>query len=230
MLDPGRRVFTADPIPETIVRECLELALLSPNSSNLQPWEFHWVRSPDKKAKLITYCLSQPAAATAAELIVCVARTQTWKENAAQMLKIFEEARKTPGVQVPAAAVAYYQKLVPFIYGQGALGLLGCAKKLIFWVRGFFKPTPREPTSSSDMNLWAAKTVALAAETLMLSFRAYDYDTCPLEGFDSTKVRRHLELPQDAFPVMIIAAGKRAANGIYGPRIRFDSKQFIKEL
>ena len=224
------RVFKQDPIPEAVVQDCLDLALLSPNSSNLQPWEFHWVRSAEQKAKLIKYCLSQPAAATAAELIVCIARTSTWKQNAAQMLKIFEQVRETKAAVVPESAVSYYQELVPFIYGQGPLGILGWVKKLLFWGRGFITATPREPTSKADMNLWAAKTVALAAQTMMLAFRAHGYDTCPLEGFDSSKVKKQLELPRDAFPVMIIAAGLRAKNGVYGPRVRFNRKQFIKEL
>jgi hypothetical protein len=29
---------------------------------------------------------------------------------------------------------------------------------------------------------------------------------------------------------MVISVGKRASNGIYGPQIRMDSAQFIKEI
>lgn len=43
------RVYEDSPIPESVMRECLELALLAPNSSNLQAWEFFWVRSPKKR-------------------------------------------------------------------------------------------------------------------------------------------------------------------------------------
>ena len=62
------RVYTDEPIPESVMRQCISLALLAPNSSNLQPWEFHWVRTPEKKAELVRLCLGQPAAATAPEL------------------------------------------------------------------------------------------------------------------------------------------------------------------
>ena len=60
------RVFDRTPVPEADVREALDLALLAPNSSNLQPWEFHWVRTPKMRAALVEACLSQPAAKTAA--------------------------------------------------------------------------------------------------------------------------------------------------------------------
>lgn len=34
------RKFTDKPIPEDVLDACLDLALLAPNSSNLQPWTF----------------------------------------------------------------------------------------------------------------------------------------------------------------------------------------------
>ena len=40
------------------VATALELTTLSPNSSNMQMWEFHRVISDEKKAKLAEYCLS----------------------------------------------------------------------------------------------------------------------------------------------------------------------------
>ena len=88
------RVYDATPIPEEVMRECLRLALLAPNSSNLQTWVFFWVRSADKKAKLVEYCLSQPAAKTAQELVVAVARPDRWRETNALMLAKFDDARK----------------------------------------------------------------------------------------------------------------------------------------
>ncbi len=75
------RVYDGSAIPQEIVERCLDLALLAPNSSNLQTWEFYWVRTQEKKSKLVKACLSQPAAATAAELFVCVARPDLWLKN-----------------------------------------------------------------------------------------------------------------------------------------------------
>ena len=53
------RKFTSTQIPKAILDDCLDMALLAPNSSNLQPWTFYVVRSPEKKSKLVTACMSQ---------------------------------------------------------------------------------------------------------------------------------------------------------------------------
>lgn len=179
-----------------------------------------------KKNELVKACLSQPAASTASELIVCIARTNTWRENAKKMLKVLE----SQGNKVPQTALDYYKKLVPLAYTQGLFSIVGTIKRPILFLRGLKTPTPRNPVSNSDMVLWASKTCALAAENLMLALRAYSFDSCPMEGFDSKRVEKILDLPSDSHVVMVIAAGKRAANGIYGPRIRFERENFIKEV
>src|SRR6185312_13814880 len=47
------RLFDPDVrVPQAVIDHALDLAMLAPNSSNLQPWEFHWVRTPEKKAEL----------------------------------------------------------------------------------------------------------------------------------------------------------------------------------
>jgi nitroreductase len=81
------RKFTDTPIPQAVMDDCLNMALLAPCSSGLQPWEFYVVRSADKKATLVKACMSQLAAKTAAELIVCVARTDRVHEFSRQMLR-----------------------------------------------------------------------------------------------------------------------------------------------
>lgn len=220
------RVYDGTSIPPEIVNKCLDLALLAPNSSNLQMWEFYWVRSKEKKEAMVEACLSQPAAKTAAELIVAVARTNTWKKNSKHMIEVF----KASSFKVPKSVALYYEKLVPMVYTLGPLNILGYLKKITVFLVGFFKVVPREPTSKSDIKIWAAKSTALACENLMLAFRAYGYDTCPMEGLDSSRVKKILNLPNDAMVVMAISAGKRAENGIYGPRIRFERDNFIKEV
>ena len=95
------RVYEDKPIPEKDVQECIDLALLAPNSSNLQPWEFHWVRDPGKRKQLNIACFNQPAARTAAEIIVVVARTNTWNKHRMQMLELLNEQ----GSRAPKSAL-----------------------------------------------------------------------------------------------------------------------------
>lgn len=220
------RVFEPVPIPEAVIQDCIDQAIKAPNSSNLQPWEFHWVKTPEIKAQIVKACLSQPAASTAAELVVAVARIGTWKRNSAQMLDLLMST-ESKGLRIPTSVKHYYKKLVPMAYTQGFLGEIGLLKKAMLFVAGLKNPIPREPTSKSQMIIWAVKTVSLACENMMLAIRAHGYDSCPMEGFDSVRVRKALSLPRDAHVVMVIGMGKRAPNGVYGPQLRLDRKQFV---
>lgn len=217
------RFYTDEKIPADVVNKVLDWGLLAPNSSNLQPWEFYWVKNPEKKAQLVEALLSQPAARTAQELIVAVARRKSWKTVSKQMLTRLNE---TP--DVPKAAKDYYGKIVPLAYTVGPFGLIGWLKKIFLTIAGFTRPIPREPASISDMRVWAVKSTALACENIMLGFSAFGYDTCPMEGFDSSRVKKILGLECGDEVVMVISAGKRDNKGVYGPRIRMPREQFIK--
>ena len=216
------RIYDDSQVKEEDMLKCLELSLLSANSSNLQAWEFYWVRDVDKKQQLIDYCLGQPAAATAPELVVCVARPDNWKLNTQLMLDMFKEK------ELPKAVSTYYKKIVPLAYNQGFLGLFGLIKKISTFFIGLKRSIPREPTSFNDMKIWAHKSTALACQTLMLSLRAFGYDSCPMEGIDSRKIKKLLKLPKKAQICMVISAGKRAKNGVYGKRFRLEKERFIK--
>ena len=43
------RFFSSDPIPQDVIDQCIDAALLAPNSSNLQCWEIHHVVNEEKK-------------------------------------------------------------------------------------------------------------------------------------------------------------------------------------
>jgi len=75
------RIFDREPIPEEVMRDCLRDAILAPSSSNLQPYELYWVRDSTKRKRLGAACLGQPAAKTAGEIVVVVARRDLWKTN-----------------------------------------------------------------------------------------------------------------------------------------------------
>lgn len=220
------RKYTAEKIPDHIVHDCLDLALLAPNSSNLQTWEFYRIKDQTIWDKIVYACFSQPAAKTSAEMIVCVARADHWRAHCKIML---EELYKMP-VKPPRSAVLYYKTLAPFVYTIGPMSILTPFKWLFNTVAGLFKVVPREPVSRSQLDTWAIKSCALACENLMLAFRSHGYDSCPMEGFDSVKVKRAIGLPRRAKIVKIISAGKRESGGIYGPRIRFNRDRFIKTL
>ena len=220
------RKYKTTQMPADAVRKCLNAALLAPNSSNMQTWEFYWVRDSEKKKALATACLGQPAATTAAELIVAVARTDTWRRNRDWMLA---ELGKNP--KLPAKALDYYKKLIPFVYTLGPLGILGPVKFLILSLAGLFKPVPRGPFNRKELDLIQVKSCALACENIMLAASAQGYGSCPMEGFDEWRVKKILGLPMcKSRVVMVISLGETDEAGVWGDRIRFDPKQFIFEV
>ncbi|NDG28128.1 MAG: hypothetical protein EB120_13260 [Proteobacteria bacterium] len=145
-------------------------------------------------------------------------------------MKIQLKELANQGVRIPKAATHYYDKLVPMVYSQGPLGFWGVIKKLFVFFLGLKKPISREPSSISDMKIWATKSTALACENLMLSLRASGYDSCPLEGIDSKRIRKLLGLPGQVLIPMVIAIGKRRSDGVTLPRIRADKSWFVREV
>ena len=55
------------------------------------------------------------------------------------------------------------------------------------------------------MKIWQ-KTTALACQNLMLSLRAFGYDSCPMEGIDSARIKRLLNLSnKDQICIIIVS-------------------------
>ena len=217
------RKFTDKPIPQAVMDDCLDMALLAPCSSGLQPWEFYVVRTPSKKAKLVKACMSQLAAKTASELIVCVARTDRVEDFSRKML------REWPMPDVPTLVKRYYQ-LIPYNYAPGPLNSFAMVKNWSSDVCSSDLPVPRGPYTKAEVDLWAAKSTALACENLVLALRAHGYDSCMMEGFDEVRVRKLLKLEDAAFPVMVVGAGERADDGVFWPQVRFERELFVHEV
>lgn len=218
------RKFTTEAVPEIVIQKAIDHALLAPNSSNLQTWQFYWLKEKEKRHQMNKAFLSQPAATTAPELIVVVSRPDLWKKHSKQMVSLLEKDNsKHP-------ALNYYKKIVPLFYSLGFFGVIGFLKKIFFFFAGFKRPIPREVTTRGELNTWSAKSAALACENLMLSLRAQGYDSCPMEGFDSKRVKSILKLPRHSIVVMGISAGKRAKDGVFGEQIRFNRKDFVFEV
>ena len=218
------RKFTDKAIPAEVLDDCLDLALLAPNSSNLQPWTFYVVQSAAKKKQLVKACLNQLAAKTASELIVCVARTDRVDEMAKMNIAEFP----FPGEPV---TVQKNYRFIPYNYKTGYFNTLGNFKKVAFKVaRQFDKQLPVTAFNPADAKLWASKTTALACENLVLALRAYGFDSCMMEGFDEPLVCKILNLNNQQYPVMVIAAGERAVDGVFFPQYRFNRELFIQKV
>ncbi len=211
------------PIDPVKVKECIVLASLAPNSSNMQLWEFHHITSENIKKKMIPLCLDQNTAKTAEQFVVVTVRKDQWRKRQRANLGYVDAVygKGTPKAKQSSrekVARAYYGKLMPFAYSD-FLGLFGYLKYLMILVLGIFKPTYRE-VRKQDIRVVAHKSAALAAQNFMLSMAAIGYDTCPMEGTDTWRIKRLLNLPLGAEINMVISCGIRKPEGVYGDRFR----------
>ena len=217
------RVYKDIPIDAEKVKHCLKNGALAPTSSNLQLWEFYHITDKDTLKKLSTACMDQNAAKTAQQLVVVVAKKSLWKNRAKANIDFLNEAFDKPNLEKrllkrKKMALSYYQKLIPFLYSD-IFGVFGYLKFLIFQILGLFRPVYRQ-TRLSDMRIVAHKSAGLAAQNFMISMAAIGYDTCPMEGSDTLRVKKILNLPRNAEITMVIGCGIRDEAGIYGPRFR----------
>ncbi len=215
-----------DPISVT---NSLKRAVLAPSSSNMQLWEFYRISKPDDLKAMTVICMGQNTAATAKEIVVVVARPDLWKQRADANL---EHVRNVHGDRPSfrgQSALSYYSKLMPLLYNNDRLGFRSALKKIFVTISGFKKSMVREVTGN-DIRIVAQKSAALAAQTFMLSMVAEGHDTCPVEGFDSVRLKRFLRLPKRAEVNMVITCGKRTPEGIYGERFRIPLEQVVKNI
>ena len=221
-------------LDEDKVKNCIKNATLAPNSSNMQLWEFYHVTDNETLKKLSKACFDQNAAKTAINMVVFVARRDKWRERAKYNLDFLEDMfdkQEKKGIDVGRrrkVSRRYYKKLMPTIYTD-FFGLIGVYKKILSFFIGMFRPIYRE-VMFSDLRVVTHKSVALAAENFMLSMAEIGYDTCPMEGSDTTRVKKILNLPSKAEITMIIGCGIRAKNGIYTERFRVPFEKVYKKI
>lgn len=215
-------------VPEEVIRKSLERAILSPNSSNMQLWEFYWIRSEEKKKEFVPYCLDQSAAKTAKEMVVFVTRRDLWSKRAKWNYERIKESSEGQTHTLAKRGLNYYGKAIPLVYMRDPFGILGLVRRSICFVMGLTKPYVRLG-GNADQRITVHKSCALAAQTFMLSVAAEGFHSCPMEGFDKWRVKRSLGLPMGAEINMIIAVGKGTEEGIWGPRFRVPYEEVVFE-
>lgn len=216
-----------------VVQRSIERAVLSPNSSNMQLWEFYRICDAEKRKQIAKYCMNQNAAKTANELVMIVVRKDKWKSRAAFMYQYHKakigDKSKEEYTKRDKRNLNYFGKLMPAYYYSDWFGIWGWIKKLIVFFASFFRPVVWQ-VGNSDLRVVCHKSAALAAQTFMLSMQSEGYQTCPMEGFDSLKIKRYLKLPLSVEINMIIACGKAMPEGVYHERIRVPNEEVIFQL
>ena len=92
------RVYKDIPIDTEKVKQCLQNAVLAPNSSNLQLWEFYHITNKEILKRLSVACFNQNAAKTAQQLVVMVVRKDLWRKRAKANLNFIDQTYNQPNL------------------------------------------------------------------------------------------------------------------------------------
>jgi nitroreductase len=223
-----RKFHETDYRPEAFTRS-VERMQLAPSSSNMQLWEFYRISDSNRLKEMANACMGQNTAITAREMLVVVVRPDLWRERAQSNLNYVKSVHGDRPSFRGQSALDYYGKLMPLLYNNDMLGIRGFFKKIYVTLIGFKKPMVRQVTGT-DIRIVAHKSAALAAQTFMLSMVAEGHDTCPVEGFDSVRLKKIMGLPSRAEINMVITCGKRLPEGVYGERFRVPSDEVVKNF
>lgn len=223
----SNRKFDANtPVPNEVIQTSIERAILSPNSSNMQLWEFHWIQSKEMLESFVPLCLGQSAAKTAQHMVVFVTRKDKWKSRAKWNLDMVKSTIVGEPDKAQKMGMNYYGKVMPLLYSNDPFGFMSLIRRSISFFAGLSKPFFRTG-GSSNQRVGVHKSCALAAQTFMLSIAAEGFHTCPMEGFDEKRVKKALNLPRGAEINMIISVGLGTEPGIWGPRMRVPNEEVI---
>ncbi len=216
--------FDSDAVARSLAR-----AVLAPNSSNLQTWEFSRIRTAATRGEVARLCMNQGAARTAQELVVVVCRGDKWRENSQRVLAHMHESFSDPLTKRDRRAIEYYKRNIPLLYMNDPFGFMTLVRTLIVQFKSWQGPMVRW-SGSANSRIITHKSAALAAQTFMLSMQAEGYATCPMEGFDEKRLKRLLKLPRKAEINMVIATGPAEEGGVYSDRYRFPIEEVVKEI
>lgn len=215
-------------VPDDVIKRSLERAILSPNSSNMQLWEFYWIKNKEEREKYTALCLGQSAAKTAKQIVVFVTRKDLWPQRAKWNYDRLKNAIKGEPNKLEKRGLDYYGKLMPLAYRSDFFGVFAFIRRCMSFFLGLRKPFIRFG-GKADQRITVHKSCALAAQTFMLSIAAEGFECCPMEGFDQVRVKKQLNLPSGAEINMIISVGKGTNDGVWGPRFRIPYEEVVFE-
>ncbi len=146
------RRFTPKEVPDRIIGELLENAVLAPSSVNIQPWRFVVVRDPDRKRRLRAAAHDQAHVEEAPVVIAACADTsacdgladvvETWIEELgdpnARISDLSPGLRTDPALRRSVAVRNTYIAVEHIALAATALGLGSC------WMEGFDPAAVRE--------------------------------------------------------------------------------------
>ncbi|TSB47936.1 nitroreductase family protein [Alkalicoccobacillus porphyridii] len=171
--------------------EILSVATKAPSSTNIQPWRFVVIDSPEAKATLAPLAMFNQQQVTTSSAVIAVFADMN---NLDYLEEIYGKA-----VEQGLMPEDVRDRQVPAIRG-----LLGS----------------RTDQANKESILIDSGLVSM---NLMLTAKAYGYDTCPIGGYEKDKIAEAFDLEKDRYvPVMLLSIGKAVDPGYASYRLPVD--------
>lgn len=211
--------FEPEPVGGGDLERILRAGLAAPSSYNMQPWRFVVVRDPEQKRRLRAASYNQAKVEEAPVVIVACGDAEGWRKgDVEEMLRLGRQCGMT---QNPSHAQAFWfsrvrrsnQNSMTESYAERARAAI-----------------PNYLAKYPDIGLWLNRQVMVAFTHMMLMAEVLGYDTAPMEGFDSRKVRSLLKLPSSYYVVALLGIGRLKGTDKYnGGRFSMERTVFAEE-
>jgi nitroreductase len=193
------RHFLQQPVERELIERLLRTAQWAPSGYNLQPTRFVVVADSSIRSRIRRACMNQQPLEEAPIVIVFVG-----DHRASDRLE------ETLALDVAGGAITpdyanFLRRIVRLMFKQGPLGINWFWKATLIPLARVCIPIPQ--MMAVHKRFWLAKQAMLCAMNFMLAAEAAGLGTVPMEGFDTGRLRRALDLPRSWEPILVVPVG-----------------------
>lgn len=210
-------------IPDQDIRDILEETLLAPSSANSQPYQIHWIKTPEIKSNIAKACNGQRAATQASSLFVFVAGTHILQETLIKYAGHIEHS-----TILTEKSKAYHRSNFKKLSGFLKIAPLVIWTPILGFISWFIPTISILPFGAVGIRHWTSKNSIFAAQNFLMATVAKGYDACPMEGFNAQKIASLLNLPYGSVIPLVIAFGKMSDNAQIEPQWRRSIDDVVK--
>lgn len=206
------RDFLPDPVPVGVIDQLLEAARWAPSGYNLQPVHYVVVTDTDRRRALRKASMNQRQIGEAPAVVVLVADRRVARHHTERVLAMEVESGTADDTYR-----AVMRRFVWLAFATGPVGLNWLWKALLAPPMRWFVSIPSLP--AVHRRYWLGKQVGLSGMSLLLAAHAAGLAGCPMEGFDTRRVAKALNLPRGMEPMLMVPIGYPARTDLKKTRL-----------
>lgn len=210
------RHFQPKPVDRGLVERLLRVAQWAPSGFNLQPTRFVVVTDRSCRAALRRACMGQPQVAEAPIVVIFAGDRRAYENYFYEIL-----AQELAAGTMTESYAALLRRVVPMMFSHGPAGLGWLWKAALLPFVRLLRPVPE--VMAVHKRFWTAKQAMLSAMNFMLAAQAAGLNTLPMEGFDTGRLRKVLNLPRSIEPMLVICLGYAEAGASKKTRLALEN-------